>query len=161
MKKTAPEAVDKPRQSRGRPSKYKPEYAEMARKVSLLGTTNQQLADFFEVGIATIDRWLAEHRDFRCAVKEGREIADAKVADSLFRRATGYEHLEDDIRAVNGEIVITPTVKRYAPDTTAAIFWLKNRQREQWRDKQEVEHSVNDDTAALILAARRRSGKSE
>ncbi|GAB7207355.1 hypothetical protein OS21_38510 [Dickeya oryzae] len=56
----------------------------------------------------------------------------------------GYEHEEDDIKAVNGEIVITPTIKRYPPDTTAAIFWLKNRQPKIWRDKQDINHTSDD-----------------
>ena len=59
------------------------------------------------------------------------------MASKLFHRATGYEHPEDDIKSVNGEIVITPTVKHYPPDTTAAIFWLKNRRPDLWRDKVE------------------------
>ena len=49
----------------------------------------------------------------------------------------GYEHQEDDIKVVDKQIVITPTIKHYPPDTTAGIFWLKNRQRDKWRDKQE------------------------
>ena len=40
---------------------------------------------------------------------------------------------------VNGQIVITPTIKHYPPDTTAGIFWLKNRQRDKWRDKPEAD----------------------
>jgi hypothetical protein len=128
----------------GRPSKYKPECAEQAYKLCLLGATNDDLANFFEVATSTVDKWIAEIEEFSGSVKRGREIADSEVADRLFKRATGYEHPEDDIRAVNGQIVITPTVKRYAPDTTAAIFWLKNRQRDRWRDKQEHEHTGKD-----------------
>lgn len=91
----------------------------------------------------------------------GKGAADAAVASKLFHRATGYEHPEDDIRAVNGEIVITPTIKHYPPDTTAAIFWLKNRQPAKWRDKQEVDHTSSDgsmspqDAGAAVLAALR------
>ena len=62
----------------------------------------------------------------------------------LCSRATGYEHPEDDIKAVNGEIVITPTIKRYPPDPTSMIFWLKNRQPKLWRDKPESEGADGD-----------------
>lgn len=127
-----------------RPSKYKKEFAEQARKLCLLGATDKSLAEFFEVTESTINKWKVDHKEFSESIKRGKEIADAEVASKLYHRATGYEHAEDDIRSVNGEIVITPTVKHYAPDTTAAIFWLKNRQKDQWRDKQDHEHTGKD-----------------
>lgn len=125
----------------GRPTDYKPDYAEQAYKLCLLGHTDADLAKFFEVCEATINNWKLAHPEFLESLKKGKEMADANVAASLYHRALGYEHPEDDIRSVNGEIVITPTIKHYAPDPTAAIFWLKNRQKDKWRDKQEHEHS--------------------
>ena len=125
----------------GRPSLYKPEFAELARKFCCLGATDADLAKFLEVSEATINTWKLEHPEFLESIKAGKAQADAEVASKLFHRATGYEHPEDDIRAVNGEIVITPTVKHYPPDTTAAIFWLKNRRPDLWRDKVESEIS--------------------
>lgn len=124
-----------------RPTKYKAEFAEQARKLCLLGATDESLAEFFGVSESTINKWKLDHSAFSESIKAGKDLADAEVANKLFNRATGYEHPEDDIRSVNGEIVITPTVKRYPPDSTAAIFWLKNRQKAHWRDKQDVEHS--------------------
>jgi hypothetical protein len=56
----------------------------------------------------------------------------------------GYEHDEVDIRVVSGEIVQTPIRKIYPPDTTAGIFWLKNRQKAQWRDRIDTELSGKD-----------------
>lgn len=126
----------------GRPSSYREEYAEKAYKLCLLGAKDAELADFFEVAESTISKWKNEHSEFSEALKKGKAEADANVANSLYRRALGYEHEEDDIRAVNGEIVITPTIKHYPPDTTAAIFWLKNRQKANWRDKHEVEQNT-------------------
>jgi len=70
-------------------------------------------------------------------------LADANVADRLYSRATGYEHPDVDLKMYEGQIIETPLIKRYPPDTAAAILWLKNRQRGKWRDKQEVEHSGN------------------
>ncbi len=123
----------------GRPTDYREEYAEQALKLCKLGMTNEQLAEFFGVVVSTLYVWRDKHPQFSEALKFGKTFADAEVASKLFHRATGYEHPEDDIRAVNGEIVITPTVKHYPPDTTAAIFWLKNRQPALWRDKREEE----------------------
>lgn len=141
----------------GPPSTFKPEYAEQARKLCLLGATDKELADFFEVVESTINKWKLDHIEFSESIKKGKEHADAEVAEKLFKRALGYEHAEDDIRAVNGEIIITPTTKHYPPDTTAAIFWLKNRQKDKWRDKQEIEHSGEVSLIQRIQEARKRA----
>ena len=53
----------------------------------------------------------------------------------------GYEHDEVDIRVVDKEVIQTPIRKYYPPDSTALIFWLKNRKPADWRDKVEPEHS--------------------
>jgi hypothetical protein len=136
--------IDKP--AMGRPVVYKPEYCELAYKFCLLGANNAKLAQLFEIGDSTFDLWLKKYPDLLGAVKRGRDMADATVAESLYHRAVGYEHPEDDIRTVSvgggrSDIVITPTIKRYAPDTSAATLWLKNRQPHIWRDKVDVEHS--------------------
>jgi len=127
--------------ARGRPTKYKNEYAQQAYKLCLLGATDKELADFFEVDEATINRWKQSEPEFCESIKKGKEIADAEVANKLYHRAIGYEHPEDKIFQYEGEPVVVPTVKHYPPDPTAAIFWLKNRQKDKWRDKQELEHT--------------------
>lgn len=125
----------------GRPSKYKPEFAEQAYKLCLLGATDAQLADFFEVNEATINRWKDSKTDFCEALKNGKERADAVIAESLFHRAKGYSHPEDKIFNDNGTPLIVPTTKHYPPDTAACIFWLKNRRKKDWREKHEVDLS--------------------
>jgi hypothetical protein len=127
-----------------RPTKYKAEYAEQALKLCRLGATDVELADFFEVSPTTIDSWKRDHKEFLGSIKKGKDFSDAEVADRLFKRATGYSHPEVDIRVIEGEIVQTPLVKHYPPDTPAAIFWLKNRQRGKWRDKVEVDNTSSD-----------------
>lgn len=122
----------------GRPSLYREEYAEQARKLCLLGAIDRELADFFEVSEDTINEWKRVHPDFSVSIKKGKDLADANVADRLYQRALGYEHPEVDIRVVGGEIVQTPINKFYPPDTPAGIFWLKNRQRNKWADKVEM-----------------------
>lgn len=124
----------------GRPSKYKPEYAEQAAKLCKLGATDAQLADFFEVSISSVNLWKVEHPEFSESVKLPKAEADERVEQSLYRRAMGYEHDEVDIRVVGGKIIQTPIRKYYPPDSTAMIFWLKNRKPAEWRDKQEIEH---------------------
>lgn len=122
-----------------RPTKYKPEYAKQAAQLCKLGATDAQLADFFEVTVSTVSLWKVQHKAFSEALKVAKDEADAKVEQSLFRRAMGFECDETDIRVIGGKVVQTPMRKIYPPDTTAAIFWLKNRKPEQWRETKAVE----------------------
>lgn len=125
-----------------RPSKYKEEYNEQAYKLCLLGATDKDMADFFEVDEATINRWKENKEGFCESLKRGKQLADANVASKLYHRAIGYEHKETITASFQGEITDSKEViKHYAPDTTAAIFWLKNRDKKNWRDKQDIEHS--------------------
>jgi len=149
----------------GRPTSYRDEYAEWALKLTKLGATDKELAEAFEVSEQTINAWKQAKPDFLESIKKGKVIADAEVASKLFHRATGYEHPEDDIRVVDHSIVITPTIKHYPPDTTAAIFWLKNRRPDLWRDK--VENALTgadggavkvESTVTLVPAKPRQEG---
>jgi hypothetical protein len=130
---------DEPQTDRGRPPKYTPSFAEQAAKLCNLGATNEDLADFFAVSIRTIIRWTTEHEEFCHAVKEAKEIADQRVERSLYQRAVGYTF--DSEKVFNGKdgIVRTDTREHVPPDVTAQIFWLKNRQRDRWRDKHDHE----------------------
>lgn len=126
----------------GRPTKYKEEYTELAYNYCLLGATDSDLARFFDVEESTINNWKTNHPEFLESLKRGKQQADAQVAKSLFHRATGYSHPETKIATTDGQITDSKEFeKHYAPDPTAAIFWLKNRQPELWRDKQQTEHS--------------------
>lgn len=146
---------------RGRPSAYKPEYAAQAEKLCKLGATDVDLADFFKVSINTITNWKATKADFLGALKAGKEEADDRVERSLFHRATGYTF--DAVKIFMPAGARKPVYAAYRehvpPDTTAMIFWLKNRRSEQWRDKSEVHHkhsvdSMSDDDLARIATGR-------
>jgi len=143
----------------GRPSSFLPEYIEQAKKQCEEGATDQELADFFDVSVRTLYRWKNTYPEFCQALKASKAPADDRVERSLYERAIGYERDEVDIRVVNGEIIQTPIRKFYPPDTTAAIFWLKNRKPADWRDKTEVEQKItvsktdlSDDELAAIAA---------
>lgn len=152
MSKHSEEKATRSRKGVGRPSKYDPaKTPEQAYKLCLLGATDKELADFFGVSEQTLNNWKAQHPAFLESLNRGKIDADARVAQSLYHRALGYEHPDTDIRVVNGEVVMTPTVKRYPPDTVAAIFWLKNRQRGKWRDKVEHDHGVQSDNPIVSL----------
>jgi len=131
----------------GRPSKYEPEFAQQAHKLCKLGLTDKELAAFFEVSEQTLNAWKQEYPEFLESLKDGKEMADARVVQKLFERAMGYEHPETKFFTVNKgdfvqEIETRETTKIYPPDVTAAIFWLKNRQPSRWRDKQETDMNI-------------------
>lgn len=124
----------------GRPTKYKEEYNEQAYKLCLLGHTDEELAQFFEIATSTLYEWKLAYPDFSEALKKGKDIADSNVVASLYHRAMGYSHEDTDIKMYEGGIIKTRYTKHHPPDATSAIFWLKNRQPKKWRDKQVTEH---------------------
>lgn len=126
---------------RGRPSSYKPEYAEQARKLCELGATDNDLADFFEVSTRTIYRWQASHEEFCQSLKAGKEPADDRVERSLYHKAVGYsfDAVKIFMPAGASAPVYAPYKEHVPPDTTAGIFWLKNRRPDVWRDMKQHE----------------------
>jgi hypothetical protein len=128
----------------GRHSDYKPDFDAEAQEMSANGATDQEMADYFGVDVRSLYRWKNTQPSFRQAIKAGKEVSDDRVERSLYERALGYERDEVDIRVVNGEIVKTPIRKFYPPDTTAAIFWMKNRRPAEWRETKAVELTGKD-----------------
>ena len=119
----------------GRPSKYRVEFPKQAERLCRLGATDRDIADFFEVSEATLNNWKLRHPEFLESLKRGKAEVDALVEQSLFRRAMGYTHpaVKVFMPASADAPVYAPFVEHYPPDTTACIFWLKNRQSEVWR----------------------------
>lgn len=128
----------------GRPTKFKDEYIEQARKLCALGATDSDLADFFGVSDNTIDNWKHRHPEFLGAIKNAKEHADDRVERSLYQRAVGYKYDAIKIFQYEGSEVVVPYRENVVPDVTAAIFWLKNRRREQWRDRSDLALSDPD-----------------
>jgi hypothetical protein len=120
-----------------RPTTYRVSHCVVAKKIAQLGGIDKDVAQALEVTEQTINNWKLKHPEFFEALKLGKDEVDERVKQSLVHRALGYSHPEDDIRAVNGQIVVTPTTKHYPPDTTACIFWLKNRKSEEFRQNPE------------------------
>jgi hypothetical protein len=129
-----------------RPSMYKGDVTdEQAYRLALLGATDREMADVLCISVETMVRWRTEHPSFCQAVINGKDEADAKVAEAMYRRAIGYEHPDIHIAVFRdkstGEITkeITPITKHYPPDPVCCFFWLKNRQRDHWRDVKRTE----------------------
>lgn len=113
-------------------------FVEMAFPLAKTGLIDKQIADVFRISVRTLRLWKKKHPDFASALKNGKQFADESVVDALFKRATGYSHPETHISVYQGRVIKTAMTKNYAPDTTACIFWLKNRQPNDWKDRNET-----------------------
>jgi hypothetical protein len=102
------------------------------------------------VDVRTIYRWKSDHDKFCQSLKAGKNVADDRVERSLYQKAVGYEQDEVKIFMPAGadNPVYAPFRAKIAPDTTAAIFWLKNRRKEDWRDKHD--HEVTGQVGVTI-----------
>lgn len=101
----------------------------------------------------TLNQWSKKYSCILDALKRGKEVTDIRVENDLYKRATGYQYDEvtKELDKATGKLVVTKVVtKHVVPDTTAQIFWLKNRKPQVWRDKQEVNANVEvEDLSAL------------
>lgn len=99
------------------------------------GLTDEQIAKNMGIAPSTLYEWKKKSKEFSESLKKGKEVVDFEVENALLKRALGYEYEEETYE--NG--ILTKKVKKQvAPDTTAQIFWLKNRQTKKWRDKVEI-----------------------
>lgn len=140
-----------------RPTDYKSSFNKQAEKLCRLGATDKELAEFFEIVESTINEWKIKYPKFSESIKKGKVLADIKVADSLYKRANGYKYNEVTFEKVGDKDTLLEdgdetikvdsfkkkiVTKEIAPDVTAQIFWLKNRQKKKWRDK--IETGITD-----------------
>lgn len=115
------------------------------------GLTEEQIAHNMGIRRETLIQWKKRYVNISNALKSGKEVVDRQVENALFKTATGYYYDEETVTN-QGEVV---TVRKYSkPNTTAQIYWLKNRKRDVWTDKQEVQLEANVTTNKLdgILA---------
>lgn len=127
----------------GRPSKY---HSHVEPKLLLVaswarnGLTLDDIAKNLGVATSTFMEYKNQFSELADALKKNKEEADVIVENALYKRALGYNYTE--VTYENG-VETKRVVKEVVPDTTAQIFWLKNRNPKAWRDKQDVEHSGN------------------
>lgn len=126
----------------GRPTLYREELCDLARRLALLGASDVEMAGALNIAPQNLAEWKARYPKFRAAIESGKLRADAEVAEKLYHRAKGYSHKAVKIFMPAGanEPVYAPYTEHYPPDTQAASLWLRNRQPHLWRDKREIEH---------------------
>lgn len=116
------------------------------------GLTDEQISRNMGIGTTTLYRWKDEFEEIRESLKRGKEVVDRQVENALLKRALGYEYEEVKEKFEDGVITErTVTKKEVVPDTTAQIFWLKNRKPDKWRDKPGYEDTSELDKLDAIL----------
>lgn len=134
----------------------KSKWEDVKEKLSLVenwakdGLIDKDIAAKLGISEDTFYEYKKKYPEFSESLKKGKEVIDYEVENALLKRALGYEYIETTKEekwnrlTETYEMVITKEVtKQVPPDTTAQIFWLKNRKPKQWREKQEIEHSGN------------------
>ena len=103
------------------------------------GLTDAQMAGNMRINPATLYDWKKKYPQISQALKKGKEVVDIQVENALLKRALGYDFQEEKIEKSDKDgVKVVQTVKHIPPDTTAQIFWLKNRRPDRWRDKPEL-----------------------
>lgn len=134
----------------GRRSVFKDIESEREKILELArsGYTDKEISQYIGVSYATFRNYLKKNLAFLAAIKKAKSKADITVENNLFKRATGYDFVEEVLEYVPGKgdeqtkVKTVKKIKKHIPaDVTAQIFWLKNRQPGKWRDKQNIEHS--------------------
>lgn len=104
------------------------------------GLTDEQIATKMGICRDTLIQWKKKYPDISDTLKKGKDVVDIQVENALLKRALGYEYEEVSEKYEMGILVEKKvTKKQVVPDTTAQIFWLKNRKPDEWRDKREVD----------------------
>lgn len=134
-----------------RPSKFEKIDLEQVEKLAGFGLIDTEIASVIGISTATLNNY-KKKPEFLESLKKGKAKADAKVIESLYLRATGYEHEDTYFSNFQGVVTATPYIKHYPPDATSMIFWLKNRQPDRWREKQEVDHNFDKDDINKVMA---------
>lgn len=111
------------------------------------GLTDEQIAHNMGISRKTLAEWKKKYGDISDILKRGKEVVDIQVENALLKRALGYVSKEQKVTK-DGEII--ELEKEIPPDTTAQIFWLKNRKPDKWRDKVENVNTTDDDKVINI-----------
>lgn len=136
----------------GRPSKFDTINQEQLKKLLLKGFTDKEISDFFNINEDTLNEYKKKYPQFSESLKDWKFQADKKVEESLYHRACGYSYKAVKHFVIEGKIQEKEYIEHYPPDATSMIFWLKNRQPAQWRDKvlEQEDETTKDQELGLV-----------
>jgi len=131
---------------------FLPNHLDQVRAIAMRGVTEEQMSELLDISETQIGRWKKEYPAFQKALENGYTDADVAVFGSLYQTAVCYSHDEEKIFQWDGEIIRAQTIKHHKPDVAAIKLWITNRQREHWKDRQQVGvHGGADDNSPLGL----------
>ena len=119
------------------------------------GLINSEIAERIGIAEGTLYSWKNKYKEIDEALKDGQDIVDRQVEESLFKKAMGYEYeetkqiIEKDVMGKDRKRV-EKVKKYYPPDSTAIIFWLKNRKPGEWRDRRDSTIDVKSENVVII-----------
>ncbi len=158
----------KKKKSAGRKGKYRKWLTEeglaKVKNWAIMGATNKEIAEAMKISETTLYEWVEKYSSFAESIKDRDGVADAKVVIAGFKKATGFYYPEEQVHKVKRKFIDRETgkileeeklekitVQKYMPpDTTANIFWRKNRDPKHWADKQEVKLEGTVDINLII-----------
>lgn len=124
------------------------------------GLTDEQIAKNIGISRSTLNEWKKKYSDISDTLKRGKEVIDRQVENSLLKRALGYEYEEVSEKFEYGVLTERKvTKKQVVPDTTAQIFWLKNRKPSVWRDRAQVDIDAEFSKVDELISAIDRMAK--
>lgn len=151
----------------GRPTLYKKEYCDQAYRLCLIGATDKELASFFCVSESTVNKWKVDHKEFSESIKGGKEIADMEIVHELYKGAKDKVVTEQQafkVKSVSWDakgrrcekesIEVVDIEKTIPADFRNQQFWLKNRQKEHWRDKVEVDSKITTEKQIIVIGGK-------
>lgn len=104
------------------------------------GLTDEQIAEKMGITPSTLYAWKNKYSEVSESLKRGKDVVDTLVENALLKRALGYQYVETTMEHINGAMVpVKKVMKEVVPDTTAQIFWLKNRRPDKWRDVKKLD----------------------
>ena len=144
-KRGAPLGNKRARGNRGGGSKtiYGPRMTIVARKCCERGMTDIEVADMLGIGLSTLYRWKLDHPAFARVFKLGKAAADDRVERSLYSRAIGYDYIAERAAMTRHGQKTMRYRAHIPPDTAAAVWYLKNRRPDRWRDSFRHEHTAS------------------
>ena len=125
----------------------------LLRKWARNGLTDQEIAEQMDISRSTLKEWKNKYPSISAALKKTKAMYDSEVEEALENAALGYFKTEREWRRdpETGEMVLYREYERwFKPDTTAQIFWLKNRDKLHWRDRQEIQMDVEEETTGVV-----------
>lgn len=113
---------------------------KLAARLAAAGATDKQIAAGLDISESTFYRQMRFDPEMARLIKEAKEQADEQVVTALYARALGYNVDEDTFELTKHGMVLTKRVPKHVPpDTKAQIFWLMNRKRSDWKQRQTLE----------------------